>query len=132
MPANGDTLNPRQERAIEALLTSATQKKAAEKAGIGERTLKRWLAEPAFAAAYRQARREVVEHAVGILQQLAGRAVATLGGLMGAEHGEGVRCRAAAIVLEQSLRGVELGDLLVRVEALEAAAAAKANGRVRP
>jgi hypothetical protein len=41
--------------------------KAAEAAGVSDRTLRTWLGKPAFVAAYREARRQVVEHAVARL-----------------------------------------------------------------
>src|SRR5437870_1661431 len=61
------------ERAIAALLTCRTHQEAARQAGIGERTLQRWLAEePQFIAVLRAARRRLVETTIGRLQAISG------------------------------------------------------------
>ena len=71
-------LSPEQESAITALLNEPTVAKAAATAGVGERTLYRWLGEPAFASAYRSARREAFTHAVSLTQRYAPVAVQAL------------------------------------------------------
>jgi hypothetical protein len=112
-------LTEKQEAAITALLTEKTHVEAAKKAGIGEATLRRYLTQPEFVAAYRQARRAIVEDAVTALQKAATAAVKTLernldcGNLV-------VETRAAQLVLEQAFRGAELLDLAQRIEELEA------------
>ncbi len=65
-------------RAIEALLTNSTTRAAAEAAKVSEATLWRWLNEQPFQTAYRTARRQVVEQAIGQLQQCGGVAVNAL------------------------------------------------------
>src|SRR4051794_23257765 len=122
----------REEAAIAALLAEPTIAAAAMKAGIGESTLLRWMAEPDFKARYRAARRQVVEGAIGRLQQAATRAVDALTrnlacGIPAVEVG------AARSILDQALKAVELVDLAERVEQLEqaAAAAAEREGRRR-
>src|SRR5262245_21063757 len=66
------------EAVIAALLAEPTHVAAATKAGVGAATVQRWLRDPAFQAAYRTARRAVLDHAVGRLQYATGRAVETL------------------------------------------------------
>jgi hypothetical protein len=112
MQTAGPKLTPRQEKVIATLLTEPTHKLAAEKAGVHEVTVLRWLKTPAFRAAYRQARRELVEAAIGRLQAASGQAVETL--LHVARHGkrEGDRVRAAALLLEHALRGLAEADTL--------------------
>ena len=58
MTPPGDTITARQEKAITALLNEPTIAKAAEASGVGERTLYRWLAEPAFSRVFRRTHRE--------------------------------------------------------------------------
>jgi hypothetical protein len=41
------------------LLTEQTQEQAAAKAGVSPATLRRWLSDPAFVAAFRAARRQI-------------------------------------------------------------------------
>ncbi len=75
-------LTEKQQLAILALLQQPTVTSAAQAAGCGERTLYRWLQEPTFQKAYRDARREAVNQALAQLQQLAGEAVRTLADVM--------------------------------------------------
>jgi hypothetical protein len=115
--------------ALTALLAQPTIMLAAEKAGISESTLLRWLAEPAFRTRYRDARRQVVEAAIGRLQTVTTQAVDALArnltcGIPAVEVG------AAKAILDQSIKAVELVDLTERIEQLEqATAAAKEAGR---
>src|SRR5260370_25141845 len=74
---HGQKLTSKQEALIAALLTEPNHAAAATKAGVGETTLYRWMQLPGLRAAYRQARRELVERAIGRLQaatRLAGEA----------------------------------------------------------
>src|SRR4051794_30601611 len=104
----------REDAAVAALLSERTIAEAAAKAGIGESTLLRWMAEPEFKARCRAARREVVEGAIGRLQQAATDAVDALArnlscGIPAVEVG------AARTVLDQAIKAVELVDLAERV-----------------
>ena len=127
MSAEKGGKRPRQEEvAISALLAEPTIVEAATKAGIAESTLRRWLQEPAFKAAYRTARCQVVEAAIGRLQTVTTKAVDTLErnltcGIPAVEVG------AAKSVLDQAVKAVELVDLAERVEQLEQAVAAAAE-----
>ena len=121
----GGGLNDRQQRGLQALLAEPTITRAAEAAGIGERTLRRWLAEPAFRAAVNAARRESFGQAIGLTQKYAPVAVATLVKVMQeASGGPSAKVSAAATMLKFGREGIELDDLAARVEALEQAAAA--------
>src|SRR5262245_29807917 len=112
MSGHGEKLSRQQEAAIAALLTEPTLADAATAAGVGEATLRRWLRLPAFRAAYRRARRELVEEAVGRVQAATGQAVDAL--LQVARHGErdGDRVRAAVALLDHAFRGVRDADSL--------------------
>ncbi len=102
-----------------ALLTARTIPEAASEAGIGGRTLERWLSEdPAFVAEYRAARRRVVEAAVSQLQNATVEAVDCLTrnlhcGMPSTE------VRAASVILDHALKAVELYELETRLSALE-------------
>jgi hypothetical protein len=112
MRGHGQKLNRKQEALIAALLTESTHAAAAARAGVSEATLHRWLRLPAFQGAYRRARRELVEGAVGRLQAAAGQAVETL--LAVAKEGarDGDRVRAAVALLDHALRGLTDADTL--------------------
>jgi hypothetical protein len=111
-------LNRKQEALIAALLTEPTHAAAATKAGVSEATLHRWLHLPAFQAAYRLARRGIVETAIGRLQQSTGKAVEALERNLACGH-PGNEIRAALGILDHAVKAVELVDLVERVEELE-------------
>ena len=128
MKGHGEKLTRKQEQAIAALLSEATVASAAEKAGVGEVTLYRWLKLDDFMAAYREARREVVEKAVAQLQQSSWAASTTLIRLLGSGS-DSVRLRAAQTILDQANKGVELLDFEERLAALERQAESQGGGR---
>ncbi len=120
MATQTDTLTPKQQKCLAALLTEPTIAAAAAKVGVGERTVHTWLSEPAFADAYRQARREAVRVAIGRLQQVSAGAVAVLVNVMADKATPAAtRVNAAKAVIEYSLKSVEIEDLQARIEALE-------------
>ena len=109
---NGVLLTTEQEVAIAALLTESTFARSAAAAGIDMPLLLRWLQTPSFRAAYRQARRELVEAGIGRIQAATGQAVETL--LSVARHGrrDGDRIRASAALLDYAFRGLNDADLI--------------------
>jgi len=121
-------LTKKQEAAIAALLSTSVMKDAAAQVGISDVTLWRWLQLPEFEAAYRAARRQVVERAITELQAAASVAVETLKRNLHCEQ-PNVEIRAAQIVLEQAVKGVELIDLQERVERLETLLAEQEKGK---
>jgi len=118
MKALGAKKTRKRELALAALLAEPTVEAAAVKAGVSPVTLWRWLQEPDFHEAYRDARRKVVSQAVSHLQNAATEAVEALRRNLMAES-PSVQVRAAVAILTQAFRGVELEDLAARVDALE-------------
>ncbi len=113
-------MNAKKEKLLAALLVSPTIEKAAKIAGISEATALRWMKDAEFSAAYRDARREVVSHALSGLQGACGDAVATLRAVACDSTGPASsRVSAAKAILETSIRAVEIDDLAARVEMLE-------------
>jgi hypothetical protein len=105
------------EAAIAALLTCPTVTAAAAAVPVNESTLRAWMRDPAFDAAFREARRRAVDQAVTRLQRLCVRAVKTLAKAM--RSGDvNAQVRAAKIVLDMAMRGVEVDDLAREVERL--------------
>jgi hypothetical protein len=124
MPGHGEKLTRKQDEVIAALLVSPSQEAAAQQCGINTSTLGRWQKDPGFQAAYREAKRGLVVHATTLLQKFAATAVGTLAGIMVDRTAPASsRVAAARTILELSLRGVELDDLLTRLETMEAALA---------
>lgn len=117
-----DGLTPKQELAVAALLNEPTVARAAVAVGVNDRTLYRWLEEPAFRRAYRSARREAFGHAVSLAQRYAPLAVQTLTRICADEKAAAAtRVAAAVALLKVTRESIELDDLAERVEALEAA-----------
>ena len=113
-------LTPRQYKALASLLTEPSIRKASEASGVPERTLYTWLKDPLFDAEYRTMRREATAQASAIVQKYSGNAAATLVALMASGNPAAVRLAAASKVYEYAIKSVELEDLAVRLEALEA------------
>src|SRR5262249_41529081 len=104
--AEGRGLTSKQEAGIAALLSQPTHVAAAAQVGVSESTLYRWLQVPAFRAAYRQARRELVEAAIGRVQAAAGQAVEALVSIAPKGRRGGERGRAAAATPHHAPRGL--------------------------
>ncbi len=123
MSGHGDKLSRKQEQAIVALIAQPTIPAAATVAGVADSTLWRWMQHPHFMRAYRDARRQVVEQALGEVQAATSDAVRTLREVMNdAAAPPSSRVAAARAVLDTALRAVELMDLETRVVDLESAA----------
>ena len=123
MAARGSILGRKQEDAIAALLTQRNVEEAARAAGIGTRTLLRWLKLPEFQAAYRQARREAFGQAVARLQQGASAAATTLlKTMIDPATPASVRVRAAECVMNQATKAIEIEGLEARLIELVRAA----------
>lgn len=109
-----------QDAAVIALLTEPTVAGAAQRAGVSERTLYRWLADPSFFEQYRSARRQAYGLAIGRLQQSASRAVDTLDSVMTDSNSpHHARTSAAVSILRFGRDGIELDDLSERVHKME-------------
>ena len=77
-PNSPDGLDPKQEEAVVALLNNVSVRDAAKTVGVHEKTLYRWLDQPAFSAAYRKARRQSFAQAIALTNRYAPMAVNTL------------------------------------------------------
>ena len=110
------------ERAILALLSEKTLGAAAEKCGVNEKTLRRWLAgDEAFKAAYAEARQATFDAGMGRIQALTARAVETLEDLLDATQSPNVRLGAARTVAEMGIHQHDAETILRKLEEIEAA-----------
>jgi hypothetical protein len=117
---NTVSLGTRKTRAVQALLQYGTKEKAAQEAGINVVTLWRWLKQPPFQEALRQARREAFSQSTGRLQQAAPAAVTTLLRLMaGEDTPPSSKVQASRSVLQFMQKSFELEDMEVRLARLE-------------
>ncbi len=116
-------LSSKQRRAVEALLTTGEVAAAAREVGVNRGTLYRWLQEPAFLAAVREAEAKALDELSRLLVRLSRTAVGTLAKAMSdPATPASTRVRAADAVLGRLLQVRELAQLEARVQALEQAA----------
>jgi hypothetical protein len=120
MTGHGAKFGRKMEQAIAALLTRPSIEDAARLAGVGEKTLRRWMREPQFEVRYLRARREVVSQTIARMQQATGAAGVTILKLMTDPNvPAAVRLRAAECVFDLAVKGIELEDLERRLSELE-------------
>jgi hypothetical protein len=130
MAGHGQKFGRKQEDAIAALLTQRNVEEAARAAGIGARTLLRWLKLPEFQNAYRQARREAFGQSIARLQQGTSAAATTLLKIMiDPSAPASVRVRAADSIFNHASKAIEIEDIEARLSELERATEASKQSR---
>ncbi len=117
MKGSGE-ISTKQQKLLALLLTEATIDKACQKANVAVTTYWRWMRDGTFLAEYRKARRGIAENAVAKLQSITLAAIETLERNLTSGN-PNVEIRCAAIILEQSMRGVEMLEIENRLEYLE-------------
>ena len=119
MTANG-TLTQNRRRFILALLEARNVRDAAKRAGVGERTAWRYLADPGVKVE-RAARQDAMLHGVtaGLVADMAEARAVLLEVMRDPGASDATRTRAAGIVLDCGLRLLELLSLAERVAELE-------------
>jgi hypothetical protein len=91
-------LTPKQMAAVHGLLATDSLTKAAEISGVKERTLRKWLEQPSFVAAYYAAGRAQLAQSLQRLRAMTGSAVDVLRIAL-EDDDPMVRIRAAAAIL---------------------------------
>lgn len=116
-----DVPTPLQVKAIAALCVHPTIGAAAAAAGVGERTLQRWLAEdPVFRAGYREVRTSMLQQAQGVLAAAAGKAAATLCELLDLKSRPDIQLGAAKTIGAAAEKAAEQDAIVARLDDLEA------------
>lgn len=113
-----DKITPKQEQLIASLVVEPTVEKACAKVGISPVSYWRWSQQKGFKREYRKARRTILENTVTRLQGLTIDAVDCLARNLNSEN-PSVEIRAASMILDLSVKGLEMLDLEERVEILE-------------
>lgn len=122
MSGHGEKLSRKQEQAISGLLATPTVSEAAEAAGVGESTLRRWMKDDGFVEEYRIARRQSIAVALSNLSRIGSQAVRTLEEVMSdTEATPSSRVSAAKAALDVIVKVCEQEDLEQRISAIEAA-----------
>ena len=121
MPGHGEKQTRRQEQAIAALLTEDSLIKAAAVIGVNESTLRHWLRTPTFRTAYRQAREDVLQHALGAVSEGLGQGVTVLRQILrDGESPASARVAAVRLLFDLTFKDRELENLEARLAELEA------------
>jgi hypothetical protein len=129
MARSGTKFGRKQEEAIAALLTQRNVEEAARVAGIGTRTLLRWLQVPEFQEAYRKARHDAFSQSIARLQYNSSAAATTLLKLMvDPRTPASVRARAAECVLNHAMKAIEIENIEARLAELERGARGRHTG----
>jgi len=113
-----DGISNKQEKLIALLLTEKTIDEACKKANVAVVSYWRWMQNENFLKHYRKARRGILENTVAKLQSITFAAIDTLERNLNCEN-PSVEVRSAAIILEQSIKGLETLDVENRLELLE-------------
>lgn len=115
-------MTPAKEQALAALITYPTQKQAAEAVGIAPRTMRSYLEDEEFRAAYVDACRDMVAEATRKAQRGLELAVGALSRICEDEEAaDGNRIAAARALLEYGIKLTEITDILAAVSRIEAA-----------
>ncbi|HJZ58391.1 MAG TPA: hypothetical protein VKE74_25845 [Gemmataceae bacterium] len=101
-----------------ALAAGKTQQEAAARGQVNQRTVRRWLSEPAFRARVSELRSEMIAEASGRLTGAMSEAADELRALL-ANKKPDVRLRAAVKVIELATKTAEIVDLEIRIAAQE-------------
>lgn len=121
-------LSKEQESLLVALLNSKTNDDAARVAGVARSTMYRWMNNPTFMAAYRNARRIVFDEAIAILQKGSRRAAHVFVERLESEREAVASGRAIFENIFKHREFVELEERFEQMEARMEARIAQATG----
>ena len=112
--------NARREAVLALLVSGATIKATADSVGTNEKTIRRWLKEPEFAAELAEARADVTKGVIRSLIGKAEQAITTLDDIMTTEKVSAhAKVTAARTIIEYALKSIETEEIINRIEELE-------------
>ena len=115
--------------AIDALITEPTIQAAAERVGLGERTVRRWLQNPDFRKRYEDERMHRLHAALQDLDEAAPRAIELLSSMFDDSFSERKdRIQAAKVLLDAALKKLQVYQVERRLRVLEQKMAAAGDG----
>jgi hypothetical protein len=130
MLGHGAKFGRKMEQAIAALLSNTSVEAAARAVGVSANTLLRWMKEPEFEDAYREARRTAFVQSIGRLPEASGAAVTTVLKIMlDPKTPPAIRLRAAEVALERGAQSIEIEDFEARLAAMERAVGSVTRSR---
>ena len=114
-------LSPKQQKALQSLLTGHTTSQTAAAVGVTPRTLSRWLANPTFNTALTTAADQALADAAHRHAGSLDDAVAVLAEVMADKDARDPdRLRAADLVIQRGLDLIQQKQLIERIATLEA------------
>ena len=120
MAGHGSKSSRQRDEAILALLSQRNIEEAARAVGIAPNTLRRWLKQPEFDAAYREAKREAHSQSNARLQGGRSAAISTLFKVMlDPTTPAATKVKAVSVALEYADKANDTEDIQARVAALE-------------
>ncbi len=132
MVGHGAKFGHKMEQAIAVLLSYRSAEEAARAIGISVNTLLRWMKQPDFEAALREARRKVLSQAIERLQNAVDAAAKTVLKIMlNSNTPTGIQLRAAEIVLDQAAKAGAIERIEARLTRLERRPGLAAKSRKR-
>lgn len=115
-------LTRNQERALDVLLDAASVAEAARLCGLSDRTLWRYLRDPAFSEELRRRRAVLAQEATTGLAVLARRGREALAGLLEDPNTpRAILARVGIAAQDLARQALDQDDILARIDALEAA-----------
>lgn len=105
---HGEKYSRLKELAIAALLSSPTIKEAADKIGVSESTLRRWLGYPDFRQEYAEEKRHILEAATRDLADAAAEALQSLRNVLKKEWNTSDRIASAKVIRDWHLKQLTL------------------------
>ena len=120
MSGHGEKISRKKQQLIGALLQYPTVREAAVVVGISESSAHRWLKEPVFRSHYKEARRHILDFSIAQVQKITTEAVQVLREiLLDADAPANSRISAIKVIMDISIKGLEISDMLERIENLE-------------
>jgi hypothetical protein len=117
-PGHGGKLDRKWGAAIAALIAHPTIPAAAQAVTVSEKTLDRWLKDPAFARRYREARQGLFQHGIGRACGMNAKAWDVVAALLDSAD-QAIRLKAALAVLDRTSTMSAVADLQSDVEELK-------------
>jgi hypothetical protein len=121
-------LTPTQELAAEAIAAGEYEYIAARRAGVNDRTIRRWLSNPAFTRHVKYLRSRSTDRVVGRLAAMSGEAMETMYRIMREAPRISDRLRAAEDILDMLFKAEALEEQAERIGELEARLEALTQG----
>jgi predicted transcriptional regulator len=107
----------KKDQAIGILLTSKTIQQAADTLGVDERTVRKWLEDPAFLAEYKAAKRKCLDQTIMSIQAMNLKALDSLEKILDGNDPK-LYTAAAKAVLDLNFKVIQIEELQTQIDEL--------------